>query len=79
MIGTLEHIYNSNKILSEIKKNKNIKYLYISVPCYSPITLIELIFNTNFQRHMAPQHTHVFTDKSISLKLFQNGGLERIL
>jgi 2-polyprenyl-3-methyl-5-hydroxy-6-metoxy-1,4-benzoquinol methylase len=65
MIGTLEHIYNSHKILSEIKKNKNIKYFYISVPCYSPSTFIELIFNTNFQRLMAPQHTHVFTDKSI--------------
>lgn len=65
MIGTLEHIYNSHKILSEIKKNKNIKYLYISVPCYSPSTFIELIFNTNFQRLMAPQHTHVFTYKSI--------------
>ena len=65
MIGTLEHIYNSYEILSEIKKNKNIKYLYIMVPCFSPSTFIELIFDKNFQRHMAPQHTHVFTEKSI--------------
>ena len=65
MIGTLEHIYNSYEMLSEIKKNKKIKYLYISVPCYSPSVFIELIFNNNFQRLMAPQHTHVFTDKSI--------------
>lgn len=65
MIGTLEHIYNSYELLHEIKKNKNIKYLYISVPCFSPSTFVELVFEKNFQRLMAPQHTHVFTSQSI--------------
>ena len=65
MIGTLEHIYNSPEILTEIKKNKNIKFLYISVPCYSPSMFIELIFDNNFQRLIAPQHTHVFTNQSL--------------
>ena len=65
MIGSLEHIYNQNEILREIKKKRNIKYLYIVVPCFSPSSFIEIIFNKNFQRLLAPQHTHLYTDKSL--------------
>ena len=31
--------------LREIKKKRNIKYLYIVVPCFSPSSFIEIIFN----------------------------------
>ena len=70
MIGTFEHIYNNREIIKSIKKNKNIKYFYISVPCYSFSTFVETVFDNNFQRLMAPQHNHVYTDKS--LKYFAN-------
>ena len=65
MIGSLEHIFNQNDILREIKKKKNIKYLFIVVPCFSPSTFVEIVFNKNFQRLLAPQHTHLYTDKSL--------------
>jgi ubiquinone/menaquinone biosynthesis C-methylase UbiE len=65
MIGSLEHIYNQNEILREIKKKKNIKYLYIVVPCFSPSSFIELVFDKNFQRLLAPQHTHLYSEKSL--------------
>ena len=64
MIGSLEHIYNQNDILREIKR-KNIKYLYIVVPCFSPTSFVEMIFNKNFQRLLAPQHTHLYTSQSL--------------
>ena len=65
MIGSLEHIYNQNDILREIKRKKNIKYLYIVVPCFSPTSFVEMIFNKNFQRLLAPQHTHLYTSQSL--------------
>lgn len=65
MIGSMEHIYNQNEILREIKKKKNIKYLYIVVPCFSPSSFIEIVFNKYFQRLLAPQHTHLYTNKSL--------------
>ena len=65
MIGSLEHIYNNNEILREIKKKKNIKYLYIVVPCFSPSSFIDLVFDKYFQRLMAPQHTHLYTEQSL--------------
>jgi len=65
MIGSLEHIYNQNEILKKIKRNKKVKFLYIVVPCFSPSSIIELVFNNNFQRLLAPQHTHLYTYKSL--------------
>ena len=65
MIGSMEHIYNQNEILQEIKRKKNIKYLYIVVPCFSPSSFIELVFDKNFQRLLAPQHTHLYSEKSL--------------
>ncbi len=65
MIGSMEHIYNQNEILREIKRKKNIKYLYIVVPCFSPSSFIELVFDKNFQRLLAPQHTHLYSEKSL--------------
>jgi len=65
MIGSLEHIYNQNEILKEIKSKKNIKYLYVVVPCFSPSSFIEMVFDKNFQRLLAPQHTHLYSEKSL--------------
>ncbi len=65
MIGTFEHIYNNVEILHSIKNNKSIKYFYISVPCFSLSSFIELAFDKYYQRLMAPQHTHFYTDQSL--------------
>ena len=65
MIGTFEHIYNNIEILNCIKKNKKIKYLYLSVPCFSLSSFIELAFDNFYQRLMGPQHTHLYTEQSL--------------
>ncbi len=65
MIGVFEHIYDNRSILKIIKSNKNIKYFFISVPCYSLSTFIEIVFDKYFQRLMAPQHTHAYSYKSL--------------
>jgi SAM-dependent methyltransferase len=65
MIGTFEHIYNNIEILNCIKKNKKIKYLYLSVPCFSLSSFIELAFDNFYQRLMGPQHTHLYTKQSL--------------
>lgn len=70
MIGTFEHIYNNIEVLKSIKKNKQIKYFYISVPCFSLSSFIELAFDNFYQRLSAPQHTHFYTEKS--LKYIEN-------
>ena len=70
MIGTFRHIYNNIEVLKSIKKNKQIKYFYISVPCFSLSSFIELAFDNFYQRLSAPQHTHFYTEKS--LKYIEN-------
>ena len=65
MIGTFEHISNNIEILKSIKSNKLIKYFYMSVPCFSLSSFIELTFDKFYQRLMAPQHTHFYTERSL--------------
>ena len=35
------------------------------MPCFSPSSFIEIIFDRNFQRLLAPQHTHLYTERSL--------------
>lgn len=64
-IGVLEHIYNLREVLEAIRDNKNIKYLYFSVPLFSFSVFFEAIFPDGFNRHLGGAHTHLFTLDSI--------------
>jgi len=66
LIGVLEHLQNPIEVIEQIKSNKNIKYLFISVPLFSPTVLFEMIFTEVTDRHLTGGHTHLFTDKSLS-------------
>ena len=64
-IGVLEHIINLHEVLKSIVKNKNIKYLYFSVPLFSFSCIIESIFEKVYNRLLSGSHTHIFTFESI--------------
>lgn len=64
-IGVLEHIADLNRILVALKGNRNIEFLYFSVPCYSLSCVIEAAFPQVFNRHLGGGHTHLFTRKSL--------------
>lgn len=66
MISVLEHLQNPREILEAIQENSQIKYLYFSVPLFSPSVFFESVFADFLSpRHLAPSHTNLFTEKSI--------------
>lgn len=65
-IGVLEHIYNMRDTLMAIKDNKNIKYLYFSVPLFSLSVFFEMVFSEGYNRQLGGPHTHLFSMESIN-------------
>ena len=64
-IGVLEHIISLQETLDAIRDNKNIKYLYISVPMFGFSALFEGAFQKCYNRHLGGTHTHLFSDDSL--------------
>jgi hypothetical protein len=65
MIGVLEHLQAPRAVLRALQGNPRVRYLYISVPLFSPCVFFELAFPDVFQRHLAGGHTHLFTERSL--------------
>lgn len=65
MINVLEHFKKPNKILKILKNNKNIKYLFFSVPLFSLCVLFEMANPQIWHRHLSGPHTHLYTYQSI--------------
>lgn len=65
MIGVLEHLIDIHTMLKAIVSNKNIKYLFFSVPLFSLTCLFEAINPHIFNRHLGGAHTHLFTKSSL--------------
>lgn len=65
LVGVLEHVREPRKVLKNIKSNKNIKYVYFSVPLFSPCVFFELSNDNSWHRQLARGHTHLFTYESI--------------
>lgn len=66
LIGVLEHLANPREILDAIKNNNQIKYLFLSVPLFSPTVIFESVFEEKVMpRHLAAGHTHLYTEESI--------------
>ena len=66
-IGVLEHLIHLRENLDAIKDNRNIKYLYASVPMFSFSCAFEAAFQQCYNRHMGGTHTHLFTNESIQM------------
>jgi len=65
LIGVLEHVQYPRKILSTIAENENLRYLFLSIPLFSPCVFFEMVFEEVMPRHLAPAHTHLYTESSI--------------
>ena len=65
MIGVLEHVQNPRDVLTAIKSNTQAKYLYISVPLFSPCIFLEMAFPEVMPRQLAGGHTHLYTAQSL--------------
>lgn len=72
-IGVLEHLINLHENLDAIRDNKNIKYLYASVPMFSFSCAFEASHQKCYNRHMGGTHTHLFTNESIAYLAEQMG------
>ena len=66
MIGVLEHLQNSREILKALHDNNSVRYLYISVPLFSPTVFFEMVFPELMQRQLSAGHTHLYTESSLN-------------
>ena len=64
-IGVFEHLGNLKEVLQAISKNKNIRYVYCSVPMFSVSVLLEIMNQTCYNRQLGGGHTHLFTNSSV--------------
>jgi 2-polyprenyl-3-methyl-5-hydroxy-6-metoxy-1,4-benzoquinol methylase len=65
MIGVLEHLRQPRKILNALCSNKQINFLYISVPLFSLSVFFEMIFSKVMHRQLSGAHTHLYTEQSL--------------
>lgn len=65
LIGVLEHLREPRQVLNAICSNPNVRYLYISVPLFSPSVVFEAIFPEVMPRQLAGGHTHLFSEASL--------------
>jgi len=66
MVGVLEHVREPREILGALRANRRVRYLFISVPLFSPCVFFEMVFPEVFQRHLSGGHTHLFTERSLA-------------
>lgn len=77
LIGVLEHLRNPREILASLRENPRVRYVYCSVPLYSPSVFLEMVFPEVMPRHLAAAHTHLYTDASLAW-MAEEFGMERV-
>lgn len=65
LVHVLEHLREPRELLSRLKENTSVEYLFLAVPLFSPSVYFEMIFPTVFHRNLACGHTHLYTDSSL--------------
>lgn len=66
LVGVLEHVQHPRDLLRACKENPNLKYLFFSIPMFSPCVMLEKAFPEVMTRHLGPSHTHLYTESSIN-------------
>jgi hypothetical protein len=77
MIGVLEHLRDPRAILSGLRANPRIRWIYLSLPLAGPSVAVEALFPTVPRRHLVGGHTHLFTESSID-RICADFGLRRV-
>lgn len=77
MVGVLEHLQAPRSMLGALRDNPRVRYLYISVPLFSPCVFFEMVFPDVFQRQLSAGHTHLFTESSLDW-MCRDFGLQRM-
>ena len=65
LIFVLEHVQAPRAVLRALSQNERIKYVFFSVPIFSPAALFESAFPEIMPRNLVAGHTHLYTDRSI--------------
>ena len=65
LIDVLEHVLSPRAALAAIAGNRNVEFLYLSLPLYSASVAIEAAFPQVFNRHLGGAHTHLYSESSI--------------
>lgn len=65
MIFVLEHVQSPRSVIQALSENEKIKFVYFSVPLFSPTVLFESVFPDVMPRHLVAGHTHIYTQRSI--------------
>lgn len=65
MIGVLEHLRQPRDVLQALASNSEVRYLYLSVPLFSPCVFLEMVFPQVFNRQLSAGHTHLYTESSL--------------
>jgi hypothetical protein len=65
MIGVLEHLQDPRKALEALAGNVAIRYLFLSVPTFSPSVFFEMVFPEGMPRQLSGAHTHLYTKQSL--------------
>ena len=66
MIGVLEHLQDPREVFNQIKHNKNVDYIYISVPTFGLSVYLEMMSSEILHLQLQGGHTHLYTEKSLS-------------
>lgn len=64
-VGVIEHLGCPREALRAIRDNPRIRYLFFSVPLFSPTVVIESAFPDVMPRQLVAGHTHLYTPDSI--------------
>jgi hypothetical protein len=65
LIGVLEHLQDPRSAMAHIKKNNQIKYVYLSVPLFSLSVFLEIMSKDVYHRQLHGGHTHLYTKDSL--------------
>jgi len=65
LIGVLEHLQDPRSAMAHIKKNNQIKYVYLSVPLFSLSVFLEIMSADVYHRQLHGGHTHLYTKDSL--------------
>lgn len=64
-IGVIEHLREPRRVLAALSANDRVRYVYFSVPLFSPTVVMETVFGNVMPRHLVAGHTHLYTEQSI--------------